>query len=78
MDSTKPQVAKTILTEEGTQKALENKLIISILAGVTIDQIKEWVPSSTRVIRAMPNTPCMVIMLKFYFIFFFNLLANDK
>lgn len=62
MDSTKPQVVKTILTEEGMQKSLENKLIISILAGVTIDQLKEWAPSSTRIIRAMPNTPCMVIL----------------
>lgn len=57
---TKPQVAKTILTEEGMQEVFENKLIISILAGVTIDQLKEWVPSSTRIIRAMPNTPCMI------------------
>ncbi|CAB4388807.1 unnamed protein product [Rhizophagus irregularis] len=57
---TKPQVVKTILTEEGMQKSLENKLIISILAGVTIDQLKEWAPSSTRIIRAMPNTPCMI------------------
>lgn len=69
MDSTKPQVVKTILTEEGMQKSLENKLIISILAGVTIDQLKEWAPSSTRIIRAMPNTPCMVILILFYFYF---------
>ena len=69
MNSTKPQIAKTILTEEGMQEALEDKLLISILAGVTIDQLKEWVPSSTRLIRAMPNTPCMVIYAKFiYFI----------
>jgi pyrroline-5-carboxylate reductase len=40
--------------------ALEGKLLISILAGVTISQLSEMVPSSTRVIRAMPNTPCRV------------------
>ncbi|RIA89011.1 pyrroline-5-carboxylate reductase dimerization-domain-containing protein [Glomus cerebriforme] len=57
---TKPQIAKIILTEEGMQEALENKLVISILAGVTIKQLNEWVPSSARVIRAMPNTPCMI------------------
>ncbi|CAG8598113.1 9854_t:CDS:2 [Funneliformis mosseae] len=57
---TKPQVAKNILTEKGMAEALEKKLIVSILAGVTISQLKEWLPSSTRVIRAMPNTPCMI------------------
>ncbi|CAI2169612.1 3437_t:CDS:2 [Funneliformis geosporum] len=57
---TKPQVAKNILTEKGMAEALEEKLIISILAGVTISRLKEWLPSSTRVIRAMPNTPCMI------------------
>ncbi|CAG8513610.1 15117_t:CDS:2 [Acaulospora colombiana] len=57
---TKPQVAKTILTEKGMAQVLEGKLLISILAGVTIDQLKGWVPESTRIIRAMPNTPCMI------------------
>ncbi|CAG8815975.1 4817_t:CDS:2, partial [Racocetra fulgida] len=57
---TKPQIAKTILTDDGMAEALENKLIISILAGVSICQLKEWVPTSTKIIRAMPNTPCMI------------------
>jgi len=41
-------------------EALEGKLLISILAGVTIRQLTSWVLSSTRVVRAMPNTPCKV------------------
>ena len=50
----KPQVAKTILTKEGIAEAPESKLVISILAGITISQLlKEWVPSSTRVIRTI-------------------------
>ncbi|CAG8584516.1 1995_t:CDS:2 [Paraglomus brasilianum] len=57
---TKPQVAKHVLTEDGIYDALQNKLLISILAGLTIDQIKAWVPASTKIIRAMPNTPCMI------------------
>nr|CAG8501005.1 8216_t:CDS:2 [Entrophospora candida]CAG8506587.1 14994_t:CDS:2 [Entrophospora candida] len=57
---TKPQIAKKVLTEKGMFGALENKLLISILAGVPMIQLKEWVPTSTRVIRAMPNTPCMI------------------
>jgi pyrroline-5-carboxylate reductase len=42
------------------QEALAGKLLISILAGVTIAQLTSWVPASTKVIRAMPNTPCRV------------------
>lgn len=40
--------------------ALAGKLLISILAGVTIHQLSDLVPPSTKVIRAMPNTPCKV------------------
>ena len=58
--SCKPQLANGILTEDGMQEALEGKLLISILAGTTIAQLKTWSPPSTRVVRAMPNTPCKV------------------
>ena len=39
---------------------LEGKLLISICAGLKIDQIKQMVPESTVVVRAMPNTPAKV------------------
>ena len=42
------------------QEALEDKMLISILAGVTITQLKALVHSTTKIIRAMPNTPCKV------------------
>lgn len=42
------------------KEALAGKLLISILAGVTIQQMKGWVLPTTRVVRAMPNTPCKV------------------
>ncbi|MFO0935684.1 MAG: pyrroline-5-carboxylate reductase [Gemmataceae bacterium] len=35
-------------------------LIVSIAAGVTISQLSEALGSSTRIIRVMPNTPCLV------------------
>lgn len=41
--------------------ALRGKLLISILAGVTISQLSSWVSEDTKVIRAMPNTPCKVL-----------------
>ncbi|KAG8868005.1 delta 1-pyrroline-5-carboxylate reductase [Serendipita sp. 405] len=42
------------------KEALENKLVISILAGVTISQMEGWVAPNTRLVRAMPNTPCKI------------------
>jgi pyrroline-5-carboxylate reductase len=56
----KPQLAHTILSEAGVREALAGKLLISILAGVTISQLTAWVPEDTRVVRAMPNTPCKI------------------
>jgi len=56
----KPQVAHLILNENGIKEALAGKLLISILAGVTIAQLSNWVLPSTTVIRAMPNTPCRI------------------
>ncbi|KIM49406.1 hypothetical protein M413DRAFT_15489 [Hebeloma cylindrosporum] len=56
--SCKPQLAHTILGEPGIKEALDGKLLISILAGVTMRQLTDWVLPTTRVVRAMPNTPC--------------------
>ncbi|TFL07069.1 pyrroline-5-carboxylate reductase [Pterulicium gracile] len=56
----KPQLAHTILAEPGVRDALAGKLLISILAGVTIAQLSALVPEDTRVVRAMPNTPCKI------------------
>jgi pyrroline-5-carboxylate reductase len=42
------------------KEALDGKLLISILAGVTISQLTAWVLPTTKVVRAMPNTPCRV------------------
>jgi pyrroline-5-carboxylate reductase len=48
------------MNEKGVKEALDEKLLISIVAGVKIAQIKSWLLPSTRVLRAMPNTPCKV------------------
>ena len=60
VESCKPQLAQAILSEPGLKEAMAGKLLISILAGVTLSQLTSWVLPSTRVIRAMPNTPCKV------------------
>ncbi|KAG8947536.1 delta 1-pyrroline-5-carboxylate reductase, partial [Tulasnella sp. 408] len=38
----KPQQAQNILSLSGVKEALDKKLLISILAGVTISQLEEW------------------------------------
>ncbi len=38
----------------------EKQLVISIAAGVTLGTVEAGVPARTRVIRAMPNTPCQI------------------
>jgi len=38
----------------------ENKLLVSIAAGIKIDNIEKQVPDGVRVVRVMPNTPCLV------------------
>lgn len=58
----KPQMAAGVLTEAGMEDALQNKLVISILAGVTIQAMKQWVPDSCTVVRSMPNTPTKVVL----------------
>ncbi|EEB05125.2 delta-1-pyrroline-5-carboxylate reductase [Schizosaccharomyces japonicus yFS275] len=52
----KPQVASEVLGVAGMREALKGKLVLSILAGKTIDQLQSMVDESTRVVRIMPNT----------------------
>jgi len=40
--------------------ALENKLIISIAAGISLETLAGLTPKSTRLVRVMPNTPCLI------------------
>lgn len=53
----KPQVAQDAVAN--IAKFAEDKLIISIAAGITISTLGSWF-NSERVIRVMPNTPLMI------------------
>lgn len=67
----KPQMFRDILGAEGIRDALKGKLLISILAGVSANQIEETLYGSIsdndpdnegrcRIVRAMPNTAAAV------------------
>lgn len=54
----KPQDAEEFFTK--TQPYLHpNHLLISIMAGISIEKIKSWAPT-TKIIRAMPNLPAQI------------------
>jgi pyrroline-5-carboxylate reductase len=55
----KPHEVVTALDNDEMRAALAGKLVISIAAGVRLEQLRGWLPGSA-VIRAMPNTPCLI------------------
>lgn len=54
----KPQYFEEILKPLSTAFT-SDKLVISIAAGITLEQLNNWLPAAT-VVRVMPNTPSMV------------------
>ncbi len=57
--SVKPQFMAELLDDDRMRAALDNKLLVSIAAGVRLPSIDAWLPT-TKLIRAMPNTPCLI------------------
>jgi len=54
----KPQQVKDVCGE--IAKAGTNPMVVSIAAGITLDSLASWLPANSRIVRVMPNTPCMV------------------
>ena len=50
---------KTIIDEIKSEITNE-KLIISIAAGISISNMEEWIDENAKIIRTMPNTPALV------------------
>ncbi len=55
----KPHQAESVLRSIATQLTSKH-LIVSICASITSKQIHEWSGGKAAVIRAMPNTPCLI------------------
>lgn len=56
----KPQMAAAVLSRY-SDLATERHLVISIMAGVTLQALAGLLNDSVRLIRAMPNTPALVL-----------------
>ncbi|WFR60013.1 pyrroline-5-carboxylate reductase [Anaerocolumna sp. AGMB13025] len=55
----KPQFYDIVL-KEIKEAVTTDQVVISIAAGVTIDNVKAFLGETVRVVRAMPNTPALV------------------
>jgi pyrroline-5-carboxylate reductase len=55
----KPHNVGTVLDADAMRQALRGKLVVSIAAGVRVAQLEAWLPEA-HVVRAMPNTPCLI------------------
>ena len=56
----KPSVVPIVLRQIAPRVAPARHLVVSIAAGVTLASLEAGLPAGTRVVRVMPNTPCLV------------------
>ena len=55
----KPQVMTNVL-EEIAPHVAGRHLLVSIAAGITLELLSSALPNGTRLVRVMPNTPCLI------------------
>lgn len=55
----KPHQVGAVLNTDAMREALSGKVVICIAAGVRLQQLAHWLPTSA-LIRAMPNTPALI------------------
>ncbi|MEP6483817.1 MAG: pyrroline-5-carboxylate reductase [Rudaea sp.] len=56
----KPQVMKTVCSGLRDSVRESGALIVSIAAGIRIDQLDSWLGGGAAIVRCMPNTPALI------------------
>ena len=56
----KPQVMGTVCLGIADLVNAQNLLLISIAAGISLDNFRRWLGPAARVVRCMPNTPALI------------------
>lgn len=56
--SVKPYQARTVV--ESIAAELSGKRLVSVCAAITTSDLEAWSGGNTSVVRAMPNTPCLI------------------
>jgi len=56
----KPQIMQPVLTNIAADIQGKQPLVISIAAGITINNIQRWLAPDLPIVRTMPNTPALV------------------
>jgi pyrroline-5-carboxylate reductase len=56
----KPQVMKTVCQHLASLAQEKKPLIVSIAAGISADQLNQWLDGNLAVVRTMPNTPALL------------------
>jgi pyrroline-5-carboxylate reductase len=56
----KPQVMKTVCAQLRDIVQARHPLVLSIAAGVRIDQLEAWLGGDVAIVRCMPNTPALI------------------
>ncbi|XP_012316645.2 pyrroline-5-carboxylate reductase 3 isoform X1 [Aotus nancymaae] len=57
--ATKPHILPAVLAEVAPMVTAEH-ILVSVAAGVSLSTLEELLPPHTRVLRVLPNLPCMV------------------
>ena len=56
----KPQIFHKVATDISNIIQLHKPLVISIAAGIRIENMQQWFGGSEAIVRAMPNTPALI------------------
>ena len=57
----KPQIMRSVAIELAPA-LVPNSAVVSIAAGIPLDALQKWLGADTAIVRAMPNTPAMLLV----------------